>query len=123
MEKLTIILNDPPYGTEKIYNGLRYASALVSAGGQLNLFLLVDGVAVARRGQKTPTGYYNVADMLSELISKGVKVKTCWPSPLAVQHVPHGRRSDLPARQAGAACPRIHPAPKRALGTVAENRV
>ena len=24
MEKLTIILNDPPYGTEKIYNGLRY---------------------------------------------------------------------------------------------------
>ena len=29
------------------------------------------------RGQKTPTGYYNVADTLSELIAKGVKVKTC----------------------------------------------
>lgn len=76
MEKLTIILNDPPYGTEKIYNGLRYASALASAGVQLNLFLLADGVAAAHRGQKTPTGYYNVADMLSELIAKGVKVKT-----------------------------------------------
>jgi hypothetical protein len=35
-----------------------------------------DGVAAARRGQKTPTGYYNGADMLSELIAKGVKVKT-----------------------------------------------
>jgi sulfur relay (sulfurtransferase) complex TusBCD TusD component (DsrE family) len=48
----------------------------LSAGVQLNLFLLADGVAAARRGQKTPTGYYNVADMLSELIAKGVKVKT-----------------------------------------------
>jgi DsrE/DsrF-like family len=76
MGKLTIILNDPPYGTEKIYNGLRYASALVSAGVQPNLFLLADGVTAARRGQKTPTGYYNVADMLSDLIAKGVKVKT-----------------------------------------------
>jgi uncharacterized protein involved in oxidation of intracellular sulfur len=73
MEKLTIILNDPPYGTEKIYNGLRYASALVSAGVLPNLFLLADGVTAA---QKTPTGYYNVADMLSDLIAKGVKVKT-----------------------------------------------
>jgi sulfur relay (sulfurtransferase) complex TusBCD TusD component (DsrE family) len=76
MEKLTIILNDPPYGTEKVYNGLRFASALLSAGVSVNLFLLADGNAAARRGQKTPTGYYNVADMLSELIAKGVKVKT-----------------------------------------------
>jgi sulfur relay (sulfurtransferase) complex TusBCD TusD component (DsrE family) len=76
MDRLTIILNDPPYGTEKIYNGLHYASALVSAGVKLNLFLLANGVAAVRRSQKTPTGYYNVADMLSELIAKGVKVKT-----------------------------------------------
>ena len=39
MEKLTIILND---------HGLRYASALVSTGVQLDLFLLADGVAAAR---------------------------------------------------------------------------
>ena len=63
MEKLTIILHDPPYCTEKVYNGLRYASALVSTGVQLNRFLLADGVAAARRGQKKSTGYYNVADM------------------------------------------------------------
>ena len=73
---MTIILNDPPYGTEKVYNGLRYASALVSTGVQLNLFLLADGVAAARRGQKTPTGYYNVVNMLGALIAKGVEVKT-----------------------------------------------
>jgi uncharacterized protein involved in oxidation of intracellular sulfur len=76
MEKLTIILNDPPYRTEKVYNGLRYTPALVSTGVQLNLFLLADGVGAARRGQKTPTGYYNVADMLGRLIAKAGKVKT-----------------------------------------------
>ncbi len=74
--KMTIILNDPPYGTEKIYNALRYVSALTSVGVQLNLFLLADGTAAAKRGQKIPTGYYNVADMLSDLIAKRVKVKT-----------------------------------------------
>ena len=52
MEKLTIILHDPPYCTEKVYKGLGYASALVSTGVQLNRFLLADGVgqlAVDRR--------------------------------------------------------------------------
>lgn len=27
--KILLILNDPPYGTERCYNGLRLASALV----------------------------------------------------------------------------------------------
>ena len=76
MEKLTIILNDAPYGTEKAYNALRYASALVAVGVSVNLFLLADSVLAAKSGQKTPTGYYNVADMLEQLIAKGVKVKT-----------------------------------------------
>jgi len=76
MEKLTIILNDPAYGTEKAYNALRYASALVASDVTVNLFLLADGVAAAKQGQKTPTGYYNLADMLKDLIAKGIKVKT-----------------------------------------------
>jgi len=76
MDKITIILNDAPYGTEKAYNALRYASALVASDVSVNLFLLADGAAAAKRGQKTPTGYYNIADMLADLIAKGVKVKT-----------------------------------------------
>jgi uncharacterized protein involved in oxidation of intracellular sulfur len=55
---------------------LRYASALAATGVSVNLFLLADGVLAGKSGQKTPTGYYNVADMLEELIAKGVKVKT-----------------------------------------------
>ena len=76
MEKLTIVLQDAPYGSEKAYNALRYASALLANQMAVNIFLLADGVAVAKCNQKTPTGYYNTANMLSELIAKGVKVKT-----------------------------------------------
>ncbi len=76
MEKLTVVLQDAPYGSEKAYNALRYASALLANQVAVNLFLLADGVGVAKRNQKTPTGYYNAASMLSELIAKGVKVKT-----------------------------------------------
>lgn len=76
MDKLTIILQDAPYGSEKAYNAFRYASALLANQVTVNIFLIADGVSAAKRGQKTPSGYYNIANMLSELIAKGVKVKT-----------------------------------------------
>ncbi|HVB99231.1 MAG TPA: DsrE family protein [Candidatus Dormibacteraeota bacterium] len=76
MEKLTIIIQDAPYGTEKAYNALRYAAALLNVHVSVNIFLLADGVGVAKRNQRVPPGYYNAADMLARLIAKGVKVKT-----------------------------------------------
>ena len=76
MDKLTIILQDAPYGSEKAYNALRYASSLVAQRMEVNLFLLGDGVLAAKASQKTPTGYYNVGQMLSALIAQGVHVKT-----------------------------------------------
>jgi uncharacterized protein involved in oxidation of intracellular sulfur len=76
MDRLTLVIQDAPYGSEKAYNALRYASALVADKMQVNLFLLGDGVAVAKSNQKTPDGYYNTANMLKELIAKGVKVTT-----------------------------------------------
>jgi len=50
---------------------------LLTSQVAVNLFLLADGVGVAKNHQKTPTGYYNTADMLGQLIAKSVKVKTC----------------------------------------------
>ncbi|MBI4455380.1 MAG: DsrE family protein [Acidobacteria bacterium] len=76
MEKLTIVIQDAPYGSERVYNALRYASALLAHQVAVNIFLLGDGVGVAKGNQKTPTGYYNTANMLGELVEKGVKVKT-----------------------------------------------
>ena len=62
MIKTLIILNDPPYGTEKSYNGLRLANNLLKMETDIDLavFLMADAVACAKKGQKTPNGYYGV---------------------------------------------------------------
>jgi uncharacterized protein involved in oxidation of intracellular sulfur len=76
--KALIILNDPPYGTERSYNGLRLALALAKSDGtELRLFLMADAVACAKLGQKTPEGYYNLERMLRGLATKQVPVGAC----------------------------------------------
>ena len=47
--KTLIILNDPPYGTERSYNGLRLSMALQKADAELVIFLLADAVICAKR--------------------------------------------------------------------------
>ncbi|WP_298747744.1 DsrE family protein [uncultured Brevundimonas sp.] len=74
-----LILNDPPYGTERTYNALRLAHALLKlepAGG-LTVFLMADAVVAARKGQKTPDGYYNVERMLKRVLSGNGNVLLC----------------------------------------------
>lgn len=58
--QILLILNDPPYGTERCYNGLRLALALVKSepGTAVTVFLMADAVVAAKAGQKTPDGYY-----------------------------------------------------------------
>ena len=77
--KLTIIVNDAPYGIEKPWNALRLASTSASPeiGMTVRVFLMGDSVVAAKKGQKTPEGYYNMEKMLTSLVSKGVEVKTC----------------------------------------------
>ncbi|MDP1590065.1 MAG: DsrE family protein, partial [Prosthecobacter sp.] len=64
--KVLFILNDPPYGTERSYNALRLANALVKndPATEVTVFLLADAVAGGKKGQKTPDGYYNLERML-----------------------------------------------------------
>ena len=65
MAKNLFILNDGPYGTERIYNALRLAGALAKREGEeVRVFLMGDAASCARAGQKVPTGYYNVELML-----------------------------------------------------------
>jgi uncharacterized protein involved in oxidation of intracellular sulfur len=76
--KTLLILNDPPYGTERCYNALRLArSLLVKAGAEVRVFLLGDAAACAAAGQKVPQGYYNLADMLGGVIRHGSVVGVC----------------------------------------------
>ena len=68
---ILIILNDPPYGTERSYNALRLAKALSTEQARVTLFLLADAVACARRGQRVPAGFYNIELMLNSAARKG----------------------------------------------------
>jgi len=74
--KTLILLNDPPYGTERSFNGLRLAKALVDAGVDVVVFLMADAVACAKRGQKVPNGYYSIERMLKP-ISRAGEVLLC----------------------------------------------
>jgi uncharacterized protein involved in oxidation of intracellular sulfur len=70
------IINDAPYGNERPYNALRLAYNLVKRDGvEVRVFLIGDGVLCARKGQKTPEGYYNIERMIKALASRG-KVAT-----------------------------------------------
>ena len=73
------ILNDPPYGTERVYNGLRLALALLKSDPhtRVTVFLMADAVVAAKAGQKTPDGYYNVERMLKRVIAGNGKVLLC----------------------------------------------
>ncbi len=76
---LTIIVNDAPYGIEKPWNAFRLAStsSTEEIGMKVRLFLMGDSVSSAKKGQKTPDGYYNMEKMLKVLVNKGVEIKTC----------------------------------------------
>ena len=70
--KNLIILNDAPYGSERSYNGLRLARALIKQPDQrVRVFLLGDAVICAKAGQKVPEGYYNAADMVKVIAASG----------------------------------------------------
>lgn len=72
MTRTLFILNDAPYGNERVYNALRLAGALVTKEDQhVRVFLLADAVTCAKAGQKVPEGYYNVQLMLRKLLHKG----------------------------------------------------
>ena len=78
MAKTLLILNDPPYGTERSYNALRYAIALLKTQQELvRLFLIGDAAACAKAGQKVAQGYYNLADMLAIVARRGGTIGVC----------------------------------------------
>jgi uncharacterized protein involved in oxidation of intracellular sulfur len=78
MSTSLFILNDPPYGTERSYNGLRLAGALAKRDGeQVRVFLMGDAVACGKRGQKVPEGWYSLERMLSIVAHKGGEIGAC----------------------------------------------
>ena len=78
--KYLFILNDPPYGTERSYNGLRLARELLKdpkAGNEVHVFLLGDAAACAKSGQKVPQGYYHLESFLKMIARAGGEIGVC----------------------------------------------
>jgi len=78
MAKTLFILNDPPYGTERNYNGLRLAHSLSTREGEeVKVFLIGDAASCAKSGQKVPQGYYNLEVMLRSVAKHGGDIGVC----------------------------------------------
>lgn len=66
-----MIINDAPYGSERPYNALRLALALIKRSAKVRVFLMADAVSCAIAGQKPPTGYYNIERMVKSVSQRG----------------------------------------------------
>ncbi len=77
--KTLFILNDPPYGTERTFNGVRLAANLLKnhEGQDVTVFLMGDAVSAAKAGQQTPNGYYNLEKMLKGLLNRKATLLLC----------------------------------------------
>lgn len=67
MQKIVIVANGAPYGSESLFNSLRLAIALREQESNLDLrlFLMSDAVTAGLRGQKPGEGY-NIQQMLED---------------------------------------------------------
>ena len=65
--KTLLILNDPPYGTERSYNGLRMAKVLTVQGANVTVFLMADAVVCAKTGQSVPQGFNDLELMVKSV--------------------------------------------------------
>ena len=77
--QILLVLNDPPYGTERCCNGLRLALGLIKnePGTGVTVFLMADVVVAAKAGQKTPDDYYDVERMLKGIIAGKGQILLC----------------------------------------------
>jgi uncharacterized protein involved in oxidation of intracellular sulfur len=68
-----MVLNDPPYGSERTYTGLRLASNLLRQDEELgiDLVLVGDAVSCAKGGQQVPDGCYDVEGLLEPVLGRG----------------------------------------------------
>jgi uncharacterized protein involved in oxidation of intracellular sulfur len=77
--KALFIINDPPYGTERVYNALRVAHALAKKepAAEVTVFLMADAVLAAKGGQRTPEGFYSIERMLKRVLAANGHVLLC----------------------------------------------
>ncbi len=85
MQKILLIVNAPPYGSERCLSALRLATALAGSDAkrpEIRVFLMSDATVVGLPNQKDGSG--NVLQTLVEqLVSEGATIKLCRTCALA----------------------------------------
>jgi len=75
---LLLVINRAPYdGTDVAWNALRLARSAAEAGVRIRLFLMNDGVDLARTGVTPEGAEFDLHEMLRELIAGGAEVRLC----------------------------------------------
>ncbi|MDP2675011.1 MAG: DsrE family protein [Dehalococcoidia bacterium] len=78
MTALLLVINRAPYdGTDVVWNALRLAGSAAEAGMRVRLFLMNDGVDLAREGVTPEGAEFDLQEMLQKLIAGGVEVRLC----------------------------------------------
>lgn len=76
--ELLLIVNRKPYdATDAVWNALRLVQTWLSTGRGARIFLINDGVELARSDLLPPEGYFNLSDMLIETKSQGARIRLC----------------------------------------------
>lgn len=84
MQKILIILNAPPYGSERCLSGLRLATALAGhdARPEVSIFLMSDATVLGLPNQVDGAGN-GLQGMVEQLVAQGVVIKLCRTCALA----------------------------------------
>ena len=77
---IVFVLNDPPYGSERSYNGLRLAVTLAKqvSNCSITVFLMADAVSCAKKGKKRLSGITTS----SACCAAAVWMRVGWPKPI-----------------------------------------
>ena len=77
MVTFTLIINEAPYQKERAYTALRFARTAVFEGHKTKIFLIENGVYLAKKNQKPASDQPNLGAFLEDLIKDDQEVKAC----------------------------------------------
>ena len=83
MATITVALSEAPYGSQRAYTALRLLLVALHEEHKANLFLVEDGVFLAKAGQRPPEmpvggqGMPNCEALLRAALDEGLVAKAC----------------------------------------------
>lgn len=87
MGEMTILLTTGAMMTTGPYKALKLADAAMKKGHRVNLFLFGEGITALNRKQ-APKNFPNLADMLEDLMGRGLNVAACRTCSIARGYAP-----------------------------------